>query len=171
VTAGEFASLVRPLIVEEGFELVECSVSRRQRHQHFRVSIDREDGVPVEACARISRKISNRLDENPMLRGQYRIEVSSPGMNRPVRTLDHFRRFEGERVRIELAEPGKGPRVLIGTIGTVEGEKEGFWFRPDQGEDRFLSLGEIGSARLRMDPWKRRTPRGGAPGAEGNDGD
>ena len=150
----ELVSLVQPLLLEDGFELVECSVSRTPRSQTFRVSIDREVGVPVEACARISRRIADLLDANPILHGSYQLEVSSAGMNRPIWSADHFRRFRGERARFELT--GSETRTALqGTIGALEGD--GVRIRTDAGEEMLLPLARIARANLHMDPWKKRS--------------
>lgn len=153
----EFAELVRPLLEQEGVELVEFGISRHQRSQVFRVSIDREDGVTIDDCARLSRGIADLLDARPLLRGTYQLEVSSAGMNRPIWSLEHFRRFEGEEVRIELDAAGSGGRSLRGTIGPVEGLD--VWILLSGGERRLLRMEEIGKARLHMDPWKKRPAR------------
>ena len=157
MTKSELAKLIEPLVVAEGYELVECSVSRKPRGQTFRVSIDREGGVTVAACAEISRRITRELESNPHLAGGFEMEVSSPGMNRPVWTLDHFRRFHGEGVKVQLRNPGEGPAVVLGEIGDLE--PDGFWLRKENGETLRLRLEDIESAHLRMDPWKRK-PRG-----------
>lgn len=158
MTKAELEDLVRPIAAEEGVELVECQVGRTARSQTFRVFIDRDGGVPVDVCAHVSHRIARVLDASPVLRGGYEIEVSSPGMNRRVWTLDHFRRFAGEKVRVDL-RPGAEPLVLTGEIGPVEGD--GFWLTLEAGGRRLLRLEEIDVAHLRMDPWKRKP--GGAP--------
>lgn len=158
MTKSELAKLIEPLIVADGYELVECSVSRKPRGgQTFRVSIDREEGVSVAACAEVSRRITGELETNPVLAGGFEMEVSSPGMNRPVWTLDHFRRFHGEGVKVQLRNPGEGPAVVTGEIGNLE--SDGFWLLEENGETLRLRLEDIESAHLRMDPWKRK-PRG-----------
>jgi ribosome maturation factor RimP len=149
--------LVEPILEEEEYELVECSISRTQRSQTFRVSIDREDGVTIEACARISRALVSLLDTNPSLRGTYQLEVSSAGMNRPVWTAAHFRRFAGERVRVQKREG----QHLSGTIGPLEGE--GVWIRPEKGDAVWVALDEIHRAEVLMDPWRKK---GGKSGPE-----
>jgi len=115
----ELADLVRPVMEAEGYELVECSVSRTARSQTFRIAIDREAGVPLAACERASRLIAGLLDANPLLRGAYQLEVSSAGMNRPIWSEAHFQRFRNERVRIELADAGAPRRTLTGVIAEV----------------------------------------------------
>lgn len=148
----ELVTLVEPVLLEEGFELVECSVSRTARSQAFRLSVDREAGVPLEACARISRKVALLLDANPLLRGAYQLEVSSPGMNRPIWSADHFRRFRGERIRFELADT-PAPNALQGTIGELQGD--GVRIRLEGGEEPLFLLSRISRARLHLDPWKK----------------
>ncbi len=158
MNAHELAELVEPTIVDAGFELVECNVSVRPRSQIFRIYIDSEDGVPVDACARVSRKISETLDQNPLLEGSYSIEVSSPGMNRKIWSAPHFRRFRGEKAKIDLREPEDGIKVWIGEI--VEVGDEDVELLLENGAKRRIRLDEIEEARLRMDPWKRKRQDG-----------
>jgi ribosome maturation factor RimP len=154
MTRQELADLVRPSLEGEGYELVECSVSRTARSQTFRIAIDREGGVPISGCERASRLIGGLLDANPALRGAYHLEVSSAGMNRPVWSPDHFRRFREERVRIELADPAAAPRVLLGRIGPVD-EREVVLLL-DGGEERRVAFVAVRRANLQIDPWKKR---------------
>jgi ribosome maturation factor RimP len=160
VRREDLVELVRPIVDSEGYELVECSISRTQRSQTFRFSIDREGGVTIEACARLSRAIASALDTNPVVRGTYLLEVSSAGMNRPIWSAEHFARFAGERVRVELVEGD--PKNLAGTIGPLEGE--GVWIRPDRGEAKLVGLREISRAQVQIDPWRKKgeQPGGGA---------
>ena len=153
----ELADLVRPLLEAEGFELVDCSVSRTNRSQTFRIAMDRDEGVPVEACERVARRVGDLLDANPLLRGTYHLEVSSAGMNRPVWRPEHYRRFVGERVRVEFADPEAKPRFLVATIDGVEGDS--IRLRPDRGDPRVVKLSGIAKANLQLDPWKPRRKR------------
>jgi ribosome maturation factor RimP len=157
----ELADLVQPLLDQEGFELVECSVSRHLRNHVFRLSVDRDQGVSVEACSRLSREISNLLDTRPLLRGAFQLEVSSAGMDRPVWTEAHYRRFEGEEVHILLAGTGPGNRALRGAIGPME--SGGVWIIPAKGEKRLVRWEEIEKAHLHMDPWKKRMREAPSP--------
>ena len=149
----ELVTLIEPVLQEGGFELVECFVSRTAHSQSFRLTIDREAGVGVEACAVVSRKVALLLDANPLLRGAYQLEVSSPGMNRPIWSADHFRRFQGERVRFEPVDGPPGS-ALQGTIGPLEGDA--VRIRLEGGEERLFPLSQLSRARLHLDPWKKR---------------
>lgn len=130
-------------------------MARLRRSQVFRVLVDSEDGgVPVDACGRLSRQISDELDKNPMLEGSYQIEVSSAGMNRKIWNAAHFRRFAGEGAKIDLREPAD-PKVRIGTIGALVGDDR-FVFVLENGDEEEICVEDIEVARLRMDPWKKR---------------
>ena len=109
----ELVELVAPLLTEEKLELVECSVSRTAHSQIFRVSMDQDGGVSIEACERVSRRLGDLLDANPILRGAYHLEVSSAGMNRPIWTLEHFRRFQGETAQVEIV----GDKPFVELLG------------------------------------------------------
>lgn len=124
----ELEELIRPLLQESGLELVQSSVARGGRMQNIRITLDHPDGVSVDACARISRRIAVMLDANPLLRGAYNLEVSSPGMNRPIWSAEHFRRFAGERVRVTMRPTAALPHFVIGLIGSEE--NGGFWIEP-----------------------------------------
>lgn len=161
----DLAALAEVVLEEEGFELVECTISRTNRSQTFRVSIDREGGVPIEACARVSREIATRLDANPLLHGAYQLEVSSAGMNRPIWKPEHYVRFSGEPVRMEVSDGevsgGSPQRFLNGRIGPVD--EAGVWILLEGDRRRLVPFPEIVRAQLRMDPWKKR---GGAAGGK-----
>jgi ribosome maturation factor RimP len=150
----ELAVLVDPVLAEEGFELVTCSISRTPRGQAFRFALDREEGVPVEACARISHRISLLLDANPLLRGNYTLEVSSAGMTRPIWKPEHFRRFEGEKVRFDWTPAGGPPKGVQGVLGPMEGES--VQVRMGTSEAPWIPLSEISRAQVQLDPWKTR---------------
>ncbi len=149
----ELVDLVGPVLADGEFELVECSISRTSKSQTFRISIDRAGGVTIDDCARVSRGIAHLLDAHPLLRGAYQLEVSSAGMNRPIRTPEHFVRFAGEEVRLEFTG-AEGPVRLCGEIGPVEGDSVSI--RLANGESRPVPLSRIVRASLHMDPWKRR---------------
>jgi ribosome maturation factor RimP len=153
VTSQELERLVQPLLEELGYELVQATASRTRFRHSFRIYADKADGIAVKDCAFLSRTISQVLDQDPTLAGAYGIEVSSPGMNRPVRTLEQFRRFSGERVNISLKSPREGGRRRWkGEILLVEDDEIKIALT-EGGEEKFR-LEEIQEAHLEMDPWK-----------------
>lgn len=86
----------------------------------LKVYIDSEDGVDVDDCARVSRQLSALLDVEDPIKGQYTLEVSSPGMDRRLFTLEQFRAFEGTNVKLSLKTPWQGRRRFTGTLCGIE---------------------------------------------------
>ena len=95
-------SLVEPVLARHDAELVELSV-RRGRTQLVRVVADREGGIDLDTCAQVSQELSRMLDADDPIVGRYTLEVTSPGLSRPLRTAADFRRVLGRRVRVVLA--------------------------------------------------------------------
>jgi ribosome maturation factor RimP len=97
-----------------GFELVELEF--KAGGDLLRLYIDIERGVTVDDCEAVSRQVSGILDVEDPIPGRYTLEVSSPGIDRPLRTLAHFGHFAGQRVKIQLDAPFQGRRRLTGTL-------------------------------------------------------
>ena len=95
-------SLAEPVLARHDAELVELAV-RRGRTQLVRVVADRAGGIDLETCALVSQELSRMLDADDPIVGRYTLEVTSPGLDRPLRTPADFRRALGRRVRIVLA--------------------------------------------------------------------
>ncbi len=120
----DLIQLLRPVVVGLGYELVgvEWTTDTRGRRV-LRVYIDIEDGVTVDDCEIVSQQISALLDVEDPIPGSYLLEVSSPGLDRPLFTLDHYRRFVGHKVRLTLCRPRAGQRRFSGVIREVAGDR------------------------------------------------
>ena len=114
--------LLEPVVAALGYELIEVEWSSAGRSSLVRVYIDRTDGggIGLDDCERVSRSIGAVLDAADPIGTEYRLEVSSPGFDRPLRTAEHFARFAGSEARIELAAPIEGRRRFRGRLGPVE---------------------------------------------------
>jgi ribosome maturation factor RimP len=155
ITKDEATALIRSLLEGSGIELVQVQLSRGRKHVQIRVFIDRADGVTVADCAKLSHAISRKLEAGPEIGTEYRMEVSSAGMDRPIWSMEHFRRFQGERVQFELVEPREGRVRFAGHIESVSGER--VRFRTQQGELIEVTEGDLAAANLELDPWKKRS--------------
>jgi len=113
--------LVEPVVAGLGFELVGVEFDTHQRI--LRVYIDCERGVVVDDCSKVSHQLSGLLDVEDPIPGNYHLEVSSPGMDRPLFTLAHFERFKGSEARVQLNRPIDGRRRFKARLLGVEGEK------------------------------------------------
>jgi ribosome maturation factor RimP len=139
--------LLEPVVGGLGYELVDVEWSSAGRHSLVRIYIDRTDGggVGLDDCERASRAIGAALDAADPIGHEYRLEVSSPGFDRPLRTEAHFARFAGSEACIELAEPLEGRRRFRGRLGTVADGK--VTIEVDRKEWK-LPLAGISKARL-----------------------
>lgn len=111
-----------PLLADMGMELVEIQFRREGHGWVLRLFIDKEGGITIDDCAAVSREISAYLEVEDLIDHAYHLEVSSPGLERPLRKREDFIRFAERLVRIKLREPINGQRVLIGTLLGFEGE-------------------------------------------------
>lgn len=115
------AALVRGM----GYEFVGYELLRQGRHSVLRIYIDTdktEKGVTLDDCARVSHQVSAMLDVEDPIQGQYTLEVSSPGLNRPLFELAHYQRFVGQQVKVRLRAPIDERRNYVGVILKVEGD-------------------------------------------------
>ncbi len=137
--------IIEPVVTAEGMELVEVEFQRETRGWVLRLYIDRPDGVTLEDCVSVSRQVGDVLDVKDPIDHPYHLEVSSPGLDRPLRKPKDFERFSGSSVKLTLSEPVDGHRVLRGTLLGLKGEVLGLRW-----EDRTLEipLGKVLKARL-----------------------
>lgn len=137
--------LLAPEIEALGYDLVELDAPGPGAGKTLRIYIDSEEGVGLEDCEKVSHRVSGLLDVEDPIPGQYVLEVSSPGLDRPLRTEAHFLRQAGMLVKVVL-EPGRpGRRRYKGRIATVE---DGILVLDVDGERVSLPLSDIASARL-----------------------
>ncbi|RPI12294.1 MAG: ribosome maturation factor RimP [Lysobacterales bacterium] len=113
------AALVRPVVEGLGYELWELEYSPGRGNGFLRLYIDAEAGITLDDCERVSRAVSELLDAEDPVPGQYTLEVSSPGLERPLRTAAQFARYVGETVFVELGQPVEGRRRLSGKLAAV----------------------------------------------------
>lgn len=119
-----------PLVEGLGYELWELEYSPGRGNGFLRLYIDAAAGITLDDCERVSRAVSEVLDAEDPIPGQYTLEVSSPGLERPLRTAEHFARFVGETVSVETVQAIEGRRRFKGVLAaagaeTVEVEVDG----------------------------------------------
>ena len=110
-------SLLEAPVEALGYELVELEFPPHL----LRIYIDREGGVTVDDCEKVSRQVSGVLDVEDPIPGHYTLEVSSPGLDRPLRKAADYARFAGERAKLELSLPVDGRKRFTGTLKGREG--------------------------------------------------
>jgi ribosome maturation factor RimP len=105
-----------PLVEGLGYELWELEYSPGRGSGLLRLYIDAEAGITLDDCEQVSRVVSEVLDAEDPIPGQYTLEVSSPGLERPLRTAAHFARFVGETVHVETVQAFEGRRRFKGAL-------------------------------------------------------
>jgi ribosome maturation factor RimP len=118
--AETVAGLAEPILEELGLELVEVQFRREQVGWVLRLIIHRSTGVAVDDCARVSREISNLLDVEELIGQPYHLEVSSPGLDRPLKTAKDFLRHQGQKIKVVTNQPIEEQQVLIGLVAQVK---------------------------------------------------
>lgn len=119
----ELTELLAPVIADMGLECLGVEYSPSHGNSLVRVYIDAAGrAVTVDDCEAVSRQVSATLDVNDPIKGRYTLEVSSPGLDRPLYAPEHFARFAGQAAKVEVNLPINGRRRFQGTILGVEGE-------------------------------------------------
>lgn len=141
---------LEPLLQQNGYELVDIRFVLDQGYRVLRVYIDRLDvGITIADCSRVTRLLDPVLDVSNVVSGRYRLEVSSPGLDRPLRTRASFERAIGEEVKIRLDQPENGQRNFKGTLKRVEGDQlVQIILQDETGRDHTLSLLAIEQATV-----------------------
>jgi ribosome maturation factor RimP len=143
--------LLEPPVESMGFELVELEFAQGGGGAVLRLFIDRaahgaSEAVTVDDCVRVSHALSELMDREDPIRGHYSLEVSSPGFDRVLRKRQHFERFVGERVFVELKLAQEGRRRFAGVLRAVSGEDIAVEV---DGREYRLPLESIQKARLK----------------------
>jgi ribosome maturation factor RimP len=138
-------ALIGPAVEGLGYEFVGTQFMPRRRQSLLRVYIDSDRGISLDDCARVSHQLSGLLDVEEPIPGAYNLEVSSPGLDRPLFFERHFERFRGATIRVKMRMPVAGQRNFTGVL---DGCRNGDVILLQDGEEHALPLEDISSARL-----------------------
>lgn len=146
-TKHPLQDLLEPVITDLGYEVVRI-LTIGQKNPTLQIMIDRLDGkdITVEDCATVSRAVSAVLDEKDPIKDQYSLEVSSPGLDRPLTKIEHFKRFSGYEARIETAVEVEKRKRFKGVLGNVD-EQNRVHIDVD-GTDYTIAFDDISKAKL-----------------------
>lgn len=115
--------IAEPVVTSLGYELVDVEFASGTGSAVLRFYIDKEGGVDVEDCARVSRELDPVLDVEDVVADSYDLEVSSPGVNRPVRRPEDFEKFTGEKIKIRTYAKVGDRKVFIGELLGLDGNE------------------------------------------------
>jgi ribosome maturation factor RimP len=124
---NQIEDLTRPLVSSFGLELVEVEFQSEGRQMVLRVYIDKEEGVTLDDCATVSKELSALLDVEDIIPGRYSLEVSSPGLNRPIKNRSDYERYTGRLVKIKtsdtvLDDAGNMRKTFLGELLGLDGD-------------------------------------------------
>ena len=116
--------MAEPLVEENGMELLDVEYVKEGAEWYLRLFLDKDDefGVDLDDCELISRKLSDLLENNDPITQAYRLEVSSPGIERPLKRTKDFIRFAGEKVQIRTFTAVEGKKEFVGILGETTEE-------------------------------------------------
>ncbi|MDG2395686.1 ribosome maturation factor RimP [Candidatus Thioglobus sp.] len=115
----KITDLADPVLEDMGYELVGVEYIASGKHSILRVFIDTDNGIGIEDCERVSHQLSAIFDVEDPIAGQYNLEVSSPGIERPLFHIGHYQRFLGNDISLRTVRPIDGQRKFKGSIGSV----------------------------------------------------
>ena len=141
----KLTELVQPLVEDLGYEFVGLEYNSNPKNAVLRIYIDRAEGVDIDDCSRVSREVAALLDVKDPIPGFYNLEISSPGLDRPLFTPEHFEQFNGEEVQVSLFAPQDGRRKISGTIISAGQEQV---MLESGGVEYALNFNNIAKARL-----------------------
>jgi ribosome maturation factor RimP len=145
VSSAKLIPLLQPLIEELGYEFVGLEFSSNPKNPALVIYIDRPDGIAIEDCEAVSREVAALLDVEDPIPGHYILEVSSPGVDRPLFTAAQFGQFAGETAAVTVFAPVDGRRKFKGKILSAgEGEVK----IEQDGEEVVLEMSNIAKSRL-----------------------
>ena len=151
----QLTEMLAPVVESMGFTFWGLEFAPQGRHSLLRIYIDHADGITVDHCAAVSRQVSSVLDVEDPISGEYALEISSPGLDRPLAKPEHFRRAEGAMVRIRMTTSHLGRRNFTGLLKCVSGE--GAVVEVD-GEEYELAYNDMDRARL-VSEFENKIPR------------
>jgi ribosome maturation factor RimP len=134
-----------PLVQMMGYEFVGCELQRQGRHAVLRIYIDGEKGVTLADCSRVSQQVSAMLDVEDVIQGQYSLEISSPGLERPLFEIAHYQKKIGNRIKVRVFTPVENQRNFVGVLLRVEGNN--IYLLVDA-EERVLPFSDIEKASV-----------------------
>lgn len=137
--------MLEPAVEALGFELLGLEFVQAGRHSTLRVYIEHENGITVDNCADVSRQVSAILDVEDPITNEYDLEVSSPGVDRPLFKPAHYEQAQGEELRVRTKLPQDGRRNFKGDLVTVSGDMITLQI---DGQDHMIMLSNIERANI-----------------------
>ena len=147
--SGRVREIAKQVAEKGGFELVRSEIAGTKRSPVVRVFIDKDGGITVEHCADVSREIDALLEAEDLIPSKYVLEVSSPGLERELSSIEHFRRFTGKLAKVKSAIDGAESKTVVGRIKEIAGENIILELRGN--EEISIPFSTVSKANLKID--------------------
>ncbi|NQT07352.1 MAG: ribosome maturation factor RimP [Candidatus Omnitrophica bacterium] len=145
IIVNKIKGLTAKLLQEGAIELIDIIYRRESGGMVLRFLVDKEGGIKLEECARLNEEISALLDQSEIMLDKYTLEVSSPGLDRPLKTRRDFERVMGKSIRVHTYEPIEGKRRdCEGIVKAVDDEKVTI-------DNNVIRLDKIAKAKLKIE--------------------
>lgn len=148
-------TLIAPIIESRQLELVDVEFKREGPNTYLRIFIDKAEGVTLDDCQSISQECELALDVENIIQTQYILEVSSPGLDRPLKKREDYQRFQGRLMKIKTYRPLDGQKKFLGYLqGITEERQEApsmVTLTTKDGKEYHIPYDMIGSARLEVE--------------------
>ncbi len=147
-TEATVREIILPTVTELGYKLWDVRFQKEGTEHYLRITIDHENGIQIDDCEVVSRAIDPILDDADPIDCGYYLEVSSPGLGRPLTRPEHFDAMMGEQIRVHLIRPVNEQRDFVGALVAYDGDVT---LSVDSGENITLAKGNISSVKLNDD--------------------
>lgn len=146
----KLTQLLTPAVEGLGFELVGIEHLPQGKQSLLRIYIDSPEGITVEDCSRVSHQVSGVLDVEEPINGHFSLEVSSPGIERRLFKREHYERFVGSKVKVQLHHAINGRRKIVGVLEKLDGDD--IFIQPEDTDEGFqIALDDIDKANIVAD--------------------
>lgn len=141
--------LVKPILLSEGMELVDLEFTRQGKRWYLRIYMDKKGGVTLRDCENISHQVERVLDVEDLIPQSYVLEVSSPGLDRPLKKREDYLRYRGKLIKFSTSTAIRGKKSFVGTLKELK--EDVVWVELKDGEILQVPWPEIVKARLEVD--------------------
>jgi ribosome maturation factor RimP len=148
IEIDKIKELISGMLNQEGVELVELSYHRQKQGMVLRFLIDKPNGISLDECSQINKEIGQALDDEDIIKKRYILEVSSPGLDRPLKTKQDFIRTIGKSIRVTTRLPVDGKRAYRGKLYGLKGQD--IVIINQANEATVIAIEDIAKARLEI---------------------
>lgn len=143
--------ILNEILVDEDIFLVEVDYTKENNIYYLKVYLDTEDGITIDQCSDVSRILSNKLDELDYIEDSYFLEVSSPGLDRPFKTYEDFKRNINELIEVNLYAKKNGEKLYVGKLINIEDDSITIKIENKENKEIKFKIDEIAKANKHIE--------------------